>query len=111
MRSPPPHPGGLPLTSQWMRIIALSDCIRWRFSSRKYSPRGFNPVSCTMNAESDVGAAPKLYTLLVVSGASVTQPSSLSDQASIRDGLNPVVKFPLLIRLYSPIPSELPSVL
>ena len=74
-----------------MRIMALSDCTAWRFSSRKYSPRGFGPVGWTTNAVSDVGAAPKLYTLLTVIGASVTQPSSLSDHASMRDGDNPVV--------------------
>src|SRR6059036_507684 len=74
MSSPPPQPPELPLTSQWMRIMALSDCTGWRFSSRKYSPRGLGPVGCTTNAVSDVGAAPKLYTLLTVIGASVTHP-------------------------------------
>src|SRR3989442_12363173 len=97
MRSPPPQDAGngTPLTWQWMRIMALSDCTAWRFSSRKYSPRGFGPVGWTTNAVSDVGAAPKLSTLLTVIGASVTQPSSLSDHASMRDGDNPARQLPL----------------
>ena len=36
---------------------------------------------------SDVGTAPKLYVPPVPSGTTVTHPSSLSDQASMREGL------------------------
>ena len=54
---------------------------------------------------SEVGAAPNPYAPDVVSGASVTQPSWLNDQASIRAGLEGEEKFPAPIRLQRPTPS------
>src|SRR2546421_12805827 len=100
MRSPPPQDAGngTPLTWQWMRIMALSDCTGWRFSSREYSPRGFCPVGRTRKAGSDVGAAPKLYKVLPVIGGSVTQPSSVSGHAALRDGGKPCRDVPLSLQ-------------
>src|SRR6266513_1338845 len=86
---------------------ALSASTACRFSSRKYSPRGVAPVGRTRNAVSDVGAAPNEYVPDVASGASVTQPSWLNDQASMRDGLEGEEKFPAPIRLQRPTPAVL----
>src|SRR5207244_869905 len=41
-------------------MSALSASTAWRFSSRKYSPRGFAPVGRTRNAVSEVGAGTRV---------------------------------------------------